>query len=452
MKKITVLSVVLLLTIGLTAFASGQSGAQSGPPVGPDGKVHISVVLWGSADELRVAQETADRYNSSQNRIVAHPEQIPWETYDAVLRTRAVAGTLPDCGSMVEQSIAAFAASGLLADVSEMFEPNDMPPPSLAFKDTTGKPVAYSGSFQALMLFYNKDMFDRAGVPYPPKTAETAWTWDQFVDVAKRLTFDRNGRTPNDPGFDRANIVQYGCLVENLTWQLEVWCKSNGGGFYNESGTQVTIDSPEAIEAIQRVADLHLVHNVSPFSPGLTDDGVQRSLIAGNVAMTTNGNWNVGTCLSTARDQQGLNYGVGVLPYMKEKITINTGGARVVFKGPKEKEGMDYVRWYNSLENSWNLISAGIWGPNKMYFFTNEAETRRWLNNPAFPPYDDFKTAFVDYARDYAKPTAWYYTPNTNAFNPLLQSILGEVWTGARTTRDAITQNIAALRNAHAGR
>ena len=452
MKRIVVLSVVLLLAVGLVFAGGAKQGGGQSSITGSDGKIHITTTLWGSADELRVAQQTADKFNSSQDKIVVTPEQIPWETYEAVLRTRATAGQLPDTGSLVEQSIASFAASGLLADVSSMFDPNDMPLPNLAFKDPTGKVVAYSNSHQALMMYYNKDMFDKAGLAYPPTKVADAWTWDQFIDVAKKLTFDRNGRTPNDAGFDKANIVQYGAMVETLTWQLEVWCLSNGSGFYNKTGTEVTIDNPAAIEAIQKVADLHLVQNVAPFSPGLTDDGVQRSLIAGHVAMTTNGNWNVGTCLATARDQNGLNYGVGVLPYMKEKVTINTGGARAVFKGPKEAAAMEYVRWNTAIENSWNLIASGIWAPNKARFYTEEKYTREWLENPNYPPYDDFKNAFVDYARDYARPTAWYYTPNTNAFNALLQSLMGDVWTGAKSARDVITQNITALRNAHAGR
>jgi multiple sugar transport system substrate-binding protein len=39
-------------------------------------------------------------------------------------------------------------------------------------------------------------------------------------------------------------------MVENLTWQLEVWALSNGGGFYSADGSEVAIDKPESIEAI----------------------------------------------------------------------------------------------------------------------------------------------------------------------------------------------------------
>jgi preprotein translocase subunit SecB len=55
-------------------------------------------------------------------------------------------------------------------------------------------------------------------------------------------------------------------MVENLTWQLEVWTLSNGGGFYSEDGKEVIINKPESIEAIQKVADLYLKEHVAPLS------------------------------------------------------------------------------------------------------------------------------------------------------------------------------------------
>ncbi|MCL2478260.1 MAG: extracellular solute-binding protein, partial [Treponema sp.] len=296
------------------------------------------------------------------------------------------------------------------------------------------------------------DMFDKAGVPYPPAAADKAWTWDEFVAAAKKLTFDANGKTPNDPGFNRNQIKQYGAMVETLTWQLEVWALSNGGGFFTPDGKQVIVDQDASIEAIQKVADLYLKDNVAPLSPGLSDDGIQRSIIAGTVAMATGGAWNVGTCLATARDKEGLKYGVAVLPKMKTLVTINTGGPNVVFSQSKyQKEAMEWLKWYAQEENSWSLIQSGIWMPVLDKWYTDDTLTRKWVNNPAFPPYDDYKSAVVDFARNYAKPTSWYYVNNTNDFNNLLSSILGEVWTGNKTAREVITANAAALRRANQG-
>jgi multiple sugar transport system substrate-binding protein len=200
------------------------------------------------------------------------------------------------------------------------------------------------------------------------------------------------------------------------------------------------------------VADLHLKDFVAPLSAGLTDDGIQRSSISGTVAMATGGQWNVGTCLATARDKEGLKYGVAVLPYMKQKVTINTGGPNVVFsQGKNQKEAMEWLTRYAREENAWFLIESGIWMPVLSSYYSDPAMTKKWISNPNFPPYDEYKSAVVDYAMKYARPTSWYYTNNTVDFNNLLGSILGDVWTGAKTARDVITANIAALRRAHQG-
>jgi multiple sugar transport system substrate-binding protein len=446
MKKIAILGVVLLLA-GTFAFARGGSQSSSG------GKVQITYSNWGTPDEAKVVQAVADKYNSLQSKVQVTVIAIPHDAYEATLNTRATAGQLPDCGIMSEAATLQYATNGLLADISGMYGAGESKPlDSLAFKSPDGKTVAYSVANEILLLYYNKDMFDKAGVPYPPNSADRAWTWDEFVAAAKKLTFDTNGRTPNDAGFNRNQIRQYGAMVETLTWQLEVWALSNGSGFYSPDGRQVIIDQDAAIEAIQKVADLHLKDNVAPLSPGLSDDGIQRSIIAGTVAMATGGQWNVGTCLATARDKEGLNYGVAVLPYMKQKVTINTGGPNVVFSQSKnQREAMDFLKWYAQEENAWALIESGIWMPTLQKWYSDETFTRKWVGNPNFPPYNEYKSAVVDYGMRYAKPTSWYYTNNTIDFNNLLQSALGEVWTGARTAQQAISSNIAALRRAHQG-
>ncbi|MCL2209222.1 MAG: sugar ABC transporter substrate-binding protein [Treponema sp.] len=446
MKKSMGIGLILFLICGFMVFAAGSSDKE---------RIQITYSFWGTPDEAKEVQTVADRFNRQQDRIQVTVRQIPRDTYEATLTTMAVSGTMPDCGILAEGVILQFANDGLLADVSGMYGANESKPlDSLAFRSPDKKIVAYSVANEILLLYYNRGMFDKAGIAYPPASANNAWTWDQFVDAARRLTVDSAGRNPGQAGFDRSRIVQYGAMVDTLNWQLEVWVLSNGGGFYSPDGKEVWLNRNETIEAIQRVADLHLVHNVAPLSPGLSDDGIQRSIIAGNVAMATGGQWNVGTALHTWRESSPNNdYGVAVLPYMKEKVTINTGGANVVFAQSRNKAAaMEFLKWYAMEENSWGLIESGIWMPVLSKFYTNEADTRKWVNNPAFPPYAEYKSAVVDYAVRYARPTAWYYTPNTASVNNILSSILGPVWTGQQTARAAITNNLTALRNAHAGR
>ncbi|MDD3920095.1 MAG: sugar ABC transporter substrate-binding protein [Eubacteriales bacterium] len=458
------LAVAMILSMAACAAPAAQAPAPEAPAAeapaaeapaaeapAAEEKVKVTYSFWGTPDEAATVQEVANKFNGLQDRIEVEVMAIPNETYVTKLNTMATANELPDCGIMSEAGVLQFAEQGLLADISTMYGEGDSKPLDCVTFKYQGAPVAYSAANEVLLLYYNKDMFDKAGVAYPPTGADNAWTWDEFVSVAKQLTFDANGKTPNDAGFDPNNIVQYGCMVENLTWQLEVWCRSNGSGFYNADGSAVTVNEAAAAEAIQKVADLYLVDHVAPLSTGMTDDGLQRSIIAGTCAMATGGAWNVGTCLSSARDE-GLNYGVAVLPFMKNKVTICTGGPNVVFSQSKHPaEAMEFIKWYLQEENSWSLIESGIWMPILEKWYTDDELTHKWVDNPNFPPYEEYKPAVVDYAMNYAQSTAWYYVNNTNDFNALLGSVLGEVWTGNQTAADALNGSYDALVSAYEG-
>ena len=439
---------------GTQAATTAAATTAEATTAAPAEKVNLTYSYWGNADEQKAVDATLAKFNGSQDRIKVEGMVIPWETYATKLNTMAVAGTLPDIGNQIEQLIIRWAAEGILADTSSMFGPDEAKPlESLAYK-YQGKTVAYASANEVLLLYYNKDMFDKAGVAYPPSSADQAWTWDQFVDTAKKLTIDKNGKTNGQAGFDSQNIKQYGALVENLPWQLEVWAYSNSSGFYSKDGSKVIINEPASIEAIQKVADLYLKDKVAPLSIGATDDSIQRSIISKTCAMGTGGQWNIGTCLGTAK-AEGLNYGVAVLPYMKEKATLNTAGATVVFNQTKHmKEAFEYVKWAGLEENGWALIEQGITMPRLDKWYKDETLLHKWIDNPNFPPFDQYKSAVVDYAMDssIARPAAWFLVDNTNDFNPLLASILGDVWTGKTTVEKAITANYDKLVAAFEGK
>lgn len=151
-------------------------------------------------------------------------------------------------------------------------------------------------------------MFDAANEPYP--SPDKPYTWDEFVAVARCLTLDKNGKHPGEDGFDKDNIVQYGAFVNNWTWQMEVWALSNGGAWFSKDGKEVLINSPEAIEFIQKVADLALVEHVSPLNVIPEDNGVGIGIGSGTVAMTTDGTWRLGTDFPNL----DINYGIAPLP------------------------------------------------------------------------------------------------------------------------------------------
>ena len=438
-KKPIALLISLIMLLSLAACGSkDDSGTGSGSS---GGVVELTYSFWGDASELEETQKVLDEFNNGQGagRIYVKALQIGVDEYAAQLATMAAAGNLPDAGMVNERTVLSYAKNGIMTTIDIFAGQADKPLSYLAFKDYDGNSVAYSSANEVLALWYNRDMFDAAGVAYPPTTLANAWTWDEFIEVAKQLTFDANGNTPNDAGFDKNNIVQYGAYINAFYWQLEAWALSNGGRYFSADGKKVVFDDA-AIEGMQKVYDLHLVHNVAPFNDGTQDNGFHSSIGAGNVAMATEGQWAVGF----RGDLPDLNYGVAVLPYMKEKVTIATGGLVGMFSQTKyPEETAEFVRWYSDEEYNYGIIEAGWWMPTKDKWYTDTALLDRWvINNEMRKPLtaDDYKTAIVDVALDknVTRPTSWYYTPNYYETEMIIMPALAEAANGSKTVKEVI--------------
>jgi len=112
-------------------------------------------------------------------------------------------------------------------------------------------------------MLLNLDLFEEAGVT-PPENGE--WTYDEFLDAAKKLTFDRDGDGKMDV---------YGFSTYVMPGYYESWpfFYKNGGSPLNEDMTEFTFDSPETVQAIQDLADLKLTEKVAPETHGGNDVG-----------------------------------------------------------------------------------------------------------------------------------------------------------------------------------
>ncbi|XME01486.1 ABC transporter substrate-binding protein [Lachnospiraceae bacterium C1.1] len=447
-------SMLLTACGGSSAGGTGSTGAAgtdaassaAGEKDAADGKVHITYAQWGNETETAATQQVAEKFNNSQDKIEVEVLKIDHDTYVTKLNAMATAGELPDTGIMSEAGVLKFAENGLLADISGMYGEGEAKPlDSLAFK-YDGNTVAYSAANEVLNLWYNQDLLaevcEKTGLNIdevtPPAAADAAWDWDTFVETAQKLTLDVNGKNALDPDFDANNIDIYGCTINTLPWQLEVWAKSNGAGYYSEDGKTCTIDSEATVDALQKIADLSNVYHCAP-PVSTAANALESSLGSKKVVMATDGAWNVGTFLGPNAD---FTYGVGVLPYMKDKVTICTGGPNVVFSTTEHpEEAMEWLKWYSQEDNNWSLIEAGTWMPILDDWYTDEAKTSKWIDNPNFPEHDMYKSAVVDYAKDYSKSTAWYYVNGTEEFNATLDTVFSGVWSGDQTMKDAIAEN-----------
>lgn len=261
-KQLTLLiGVLFLLSILLSACASGsnQGGTQGNNSANPPAqKVEIRLSTWAGADEAKQLQAILDDLNKKSTVYTIVQDSNPAE-YDTRLITQLSGSSGPDLFWVSAQRAAQFAAQGAMLDITDRLKNSDSPAAKTDdYFENSLKPFTYNGKIfglpwleQPVMLYVNKDLFDKANIPYPT----TDWTWNDFLDAAKKLTVDANGKHPGEDGFDAKNIKQWGFTLNG--WppaQMFIW--QNGGEVISEDLSSSPIDTPQAMEALKFYADL----------------------------------------------------------------------------------------------------------------------------------------------------------------------------------------------------
>ncbi len=357
------------------------------------------------------------------------------------ITTLAAAGTLPDVSTFYEPNVLTWGMSGKFVDLTDFYKKGPPKLDVLKFVTPDGKIVGISVANEIQVIFYNKRIFDAANLPYPPAEASKAWNWNQFVNVAKKLTRDSKGKTPNDKGFDPKSIRTFGAWVQQWWMPWLTFAVSNGGGMVSQDGKKLLMDDPATIDAIQKMADLMNVHYVSPAPQSQQMPGAPATaLLSGQVAMCMDGTWDLLT-IGTTKEQQGLDFGMGVLPYMKKLATTSVGTPEVVYKSTKNlDEALLLLGFLMDPNSSLPLLQNGIWLPNEKQWYTNPDLIQKWIGNPRHPP--EYKTAVVDFALNYSNRLPLYYVPTFARMDDVIEAALGQVWLGQKTAADVIKNEI----------
>ncbi len=205
MVAVCALGFLALAAFSAGAAGSGEKGTTSGGPA------TIQYAYWGDQNEevsttnlLKVFMDKNPNIKVEGLRFGSNTE------FDQKITTLAAAGTLPDVSTFYEPNVLTWGMSGKFVDLTDFYKKGPAKLDAIKFITPDGKIVGISVANEIQVIWYNKKIFEQAGLPYPPAEPSKAWTWDQFVDVAKKLTKDANGRTPNDAGFDKDNIRTFG--------------------------------------------------------------------------------------------------------------------------------------------------------------------------------------------------------------------------------------------------
>lgn len=309
--------------------------------------------------------------------------------FDTKITAMIAAGEQLDCAMLESGTIAyPMAAEGRLEPLDAYMEASNISMDDYVaasyYYDDEGNIISWSGCIELMCLFYSKDVFDAAGIDYPPVSPADAWTWEEFVDIATKLTKDAAGLTPADEGFDPDNIMQYGVDISAWWPTWGSFILSNGGQVVDAEGN-FAMNQPKAVEALQAFCDLKNVHHVAPTviaSESLPSSDV--ALLTGQLGMVIGGQW---SALTYA--EAGINLGIAPIPkFGDEVVSVCTNGMFCIFSASQEKDAAwDLIRYLNDPALDLTLFKNGNRMPTSLAWLTEKEKLDQWVgeNNPARP-------------------------------------------------------------------
>ncbi|KIL41959.1 sugar ABC transporter substrate-binding protein [Gordoniibacillus kamchatkensis] len=347
MKKWISLAAIAGLVLAMAACssstgASGGSGGNGGSGGGGGGsggdkqeKVTITYGLWDQ-NQVPAMQEIANKFQEANPSITVKIEVTPWDQYWTKLETAATGGTLPDVFWMNGVNIIKYASNKMLTPLSDKVKSGNISldnyPKSLVdLYSYNGTLYGMPKDFDTVGLWYNKKMFDAAGLKYPDET----WDWSKLRDAATKLT---------DPAKGVWGMASALAASEQTTYYNTIF--QAGGYVISPDKKSSGYDKPEAIEGMKFWSDL-IKDKLSPTVAQMTETAPRNLFESGKVAMLTDGSW---AQIEFSKNEYTKDkVDVTVLPQGKKRATVIHGLGNVIAANSKhQKEAWEFVKFLGS--------------------------------------------------------------------------------------------------------
>ena len=281
-------------------------------PTAATGPVVIRAGTGDSGEGLAPHQTIIQNFEAKNPDIIVQLEPVAGSDYYARLLTQLAAKAAPDIMQIGDDAVPNFVSKGAFVPLDDLmtqakFDPSIYLPGLLEPGNYNGKQYLLPKDYSPMAVYFNKKIFDAAGVPYPKE----GWTWDDLLATAQKLTkAGANGET------DIWGLQ----LTANWTSGFEYYVAAAGGSLISPDGKSYVgyMDSPEVIHAVQYFADMYNKYQVTPPPANLNQwAGGNQEFANGKAAMFIFGRWPQGGYLKNP------NIDLGVAPLPKDKVRAN---------------------------------------------------------------------------------------------------------------------------------
>ena len=447
MKKMVSLCLLSAL-LGTTLAGCGGSGSESSPASAEGSetaassekaesdsgdKVSLSMAIWGDEARAEAYQKTLEPF-CEENNCTVKIELVPIADFFDKLASQLGAGTAPDIFWLADAKEATFIQGGWCANLKDALTSD----PEYNFDDFYTDAIMSTDygdggiygvpfSFGARAIFYNKTMFENAGLKTPDEyVAEGNWTYETMFDLASKLKAADSTKV----GLKLWCVGQATNGVQNFADILAAY----GANLLNEDSTEFILDSPEGIQVTQMVYD-SMYKDGGHAKPG---DDV--AFVSGNVGMARE-------CYSYMKSMVEGNvdfeWGIVPQPYGSKGTDgeLYTGYAYWCANETSENKDLaiELIKFISNPENQ--LAWCSTFMPPR----TSVLESDEILNpGEGYPAAEDIQASFVDCVNERGL-FSYRGTSEWNLLSNAVEQGYEMIWSGAYTVEDGVAEMKTAV-------
>lgn len=315
------------------------------PEPEPQEPVTLRYFTFSAApDHLEDLDQMIAIFEEAHPDIKIEVETAPWGEYFTKLQTLIAGGDAPDVFELNYENFVSYAAKGVLLDLDPLaaadssFDEAIFYPRAYKAFNYNGMQLGLPATFSTVVLYYNKDLFDQAGLDYP----RADWTWDDAVAAAKELT-------DSDAGV-------WGLYSPIQFWEFYKKAAQNGCEFFNEGKTEVTINSSACVEALETMIGF-VDQGVMPSDADMGGVSDGDMFTAGQIAMDVTGIW-----MFAAFEGADFGWDIQVEPGLKNHATHFFANDVNVFAATKHpQEAWEWAKFFTSSPDMANIRVASGW-------------------------------------------------------------------------------------------
>lgn len=319
-----------------------------------DTRTVVQFASWGSKSEIDILKPILSEFEKENPDIKIDFMHIP-QNYFQKIHLLFASNTSPDVIFMNNLNLPIYANAGLLEDLSG-YGNDKFSPQALKALSWNGKLYAIPRDVSNLVVFYNKSLFDAAGVKYPSPD----WSMNDFLKIAQKLT-----NYPNVFGVS---------FEEDVMFYLP-YLMSEGGGILSDDLSHEIINEPQSQKGLNFYADLRKKHHVSPSNSESASATMAQMFLQGRIAMHISGRWLV----PKYREEAKFDWDIVSFPNgdAGSVVPLDASGWAVAKSSKQKDKAIMLVKFLSSKESIEKMTQSGLIVPAR----TDAANSKNFLDN-----------------------------------------------------------------------